>query len=122
VFHIIIQIALLVRVLLRPYQNPALRLAWMVVIVSLPVVGILAYLVSGETNIGRQRVAHMPKALASLPDFSSVPGPGAVTLRPLIPERHQTLFKVGQFIGRFEPVVAISRVSCQIPMPQSKRS
>ena len=66
--------------------------------------GILAYLVLGETNIGRQRIARMQEVLASLPDLSRVPGSDAVTLRPLIPERHQPLFKVGQFIGGFEPV------------------
>ena len=56
--HILIQAGLIVRVLLRPHRDPASRVAWIVVILALPVVGIVAYLLLGETNIGRQRAEH----------------------------------------------------------------
>ena len=59
VLHILIQIALIARVLLRPHRDPAARIAWIVVIIAVPVLGILAYLLLGETNIGRRRVARM---------------------------------------------------------------
>lgn len=52
--HIIVQMALVALVLLRPHREPASRIAWIVVIVALPVVGIIAYLLLGETNIGRR--------------------------------------------------------------------
>ena len=51
--HILIQAGLIVRVLLRPHRDPASRVAWIVVILAFPVVGIVAYLLLGETNIGR---------------------------------------------------------------------
>ena len=54
-FHVLIQAGLIVRVLLRPHRDPASRVAWIVVILAFPVVGIVAYLLLGETNIGRQR-------------------------------------------------------------------
>jgi cardiolipin synthase len=41
--HILIQIALVVRALLRPHRDPASRIAWVVVIVALPVLGIVTY-------------------------------------------------------------------------------
>jgi cardiolipin synthase len=103
-FHILIQAGFIVRVLLRAHRDPASRIAWIVVILALPVVGIVAYLLLGETNIGRKRVERMKSVIASLPDISSTPGFDAPTVRPEIPERHLPLFKVGQSISGFEPV------------------
>ena len=57
--HVLIQIALIMRVLLRPHREPASRIAWIVVIIILPALGILAYILFGETNIGRRRVERM---------------------------------------------------------------
>ena len=86
--------------LLRPHRDPASRIAWIVVILALPVVGIVAYLLLGETNIGRKRVERMKKVMAALPNIGSAPGFDAKTARPEMPERHLPLFKVGQSISR----------------------
>jgi len=102
--HILIQAAMIVRVLLRPHRDPASRIAWIVVILALPLVGVLVYLVLGETNIGRRRVARMRRVSDELPDAGSAPGSEAQTLRPDIPRRHQALFRVGQSISGYEPV------------------
>ncbi len=40
ILHLLIQIALLVRVFLRPHREPASRIAWIVVILGVPVLGI----------------------------------------------------------------------------------
>ncbi len=53
----------------------------MVVIIALPVVGIVAYLLLGETNIGRRRVRRMREVLAGLPDPAEAPGAKAAALR-----------------------------------------
>ena len=65
--HVLIQFALVARALLRPHRDPASRIAWVVVIVSLPVLGILSYLLFGEVNIGRRRVQRMRAVLARMP-------------------------------------------------------
>jgi cardiolipin synthase len=39
--HIFIQTALIVRVLLRPHREPASRIAWSVVILAVPFLGIM---------------------------------------------------------------------------------
>jgi cardiolipin synthase len=104
VFIALLQAAFIVRVLLRAHRDPASRLAWIVVILALPVVGMVAYLLLGETNIGAKRVEHMQGVLAARPDITSTPGFDAATVRPEIPERHLALFKVGQSISGFEPV------------------
>ena len=38
------EIMVLVRILLRPHRDPASRIAWIVVVAALPLVGMFAYL------------------------------------------------------------------------------
>lgn len=103
-FHILVQAGFIVRVLLRAHRDPASRIAWIVVILALPVVGVVAYLLLGETNIGLKRVERMKKVMAGLPDIARTPGFDAPTVRPEIPERHLPLFRVGRSVSGFEPV------------------
>jgi cardiolipin synthase len=62
---ILLQVGFIVRVLLRPHRDPASRIAWIVVILALPVLGIVAYLLLGETNIGLKRVERMKRVTAA---------------------------------------------------------
>jgi cardiolipin synthase len=101
---VLLQVAFIVRVLLRAHRDPASRIAWIAVILALPIVGIVAYLLLGETNIGRKRVEHMKTVIAARPDITSTPGFDVPTVRPEIPERHLPLFKVGQSVSGFAPV------------------
>ena len=73
IMHILIVGTLIVRVLLRPHRESASRIAWIVVITALPVAGILAYLLLGETNIGLRRVERTRKILSRLPDVGGGP-------------------------------------------------
>ena len=57
--HLVLVLVVGARVLLRPYREPASRIAWIVVIIALPFVGIVAYILFGEVNIGRGRVERM---------------------------------------------------------------
>jgi cardiolipin synthase A/B len=103
-FQGLVMIALIVRVLLRPHRDPASRLAWIVVIVVLPFVGIAAYILFGEVNIGRRRVARLREVLAAMPEFPQpLPGDEA-NLTVDLSSRYAHLFRVGQSITGFEPV------------------
>ncbi|MDX2480914.1 MAG: cardiolipin synthase [Desulfuromusa sp.] len=101
---IVLQILFVVRALLRPHREPASRIAWVVVIVAVPVLGILAYLLFGETSIGRRRVARLRKSIARLPDWSDAAAAGAMPLQDAIPPRYLHLFQAGKTINGFEPV------------------
>jgi len=48
--HLLIQLALIIRVLLRPHREPASRIAWIVVLIALPVAGLIAYILFGNIN------------------------------------------------------------------------
>ncbi len=94
--HVLIQIALIVRVLLRPHREPASRIAWVVVITALPVLGILAYLLMGETNVGRRRVERVREVLARLPDVADAEGADTTNLQVDVPQRYAHLFHSGK--------------------------
>jgi cardiolipin synthase len=102
--HVLIQIALTIRVLLKPHREPASRIAWVVVIVALPVLGIVAYILLGETNIGRRRVERMHEVLSRLPHVTDAAGSDAANLQVEVPELYAHLFQLGKSINGFEPV------------------
>ena len=101
IMHLLIQLAVLVRVLLRPHREPASRIAWVVVVIALPVLGIIGYILFGEVNIGRRRVQRMRDVLAALPDVCDA---GATDPPADVPQRHAHLFQLGRSISGFDPV------------------
>jgi hypothetical protein len=71
ILHVLIQVTLVIRVLLRPHRQPASRIAWIVVIISFPVLGFLAYILIGETSIGRRRIERLREVLSRLPNIAA---------------------------------------------------
>lgn len=105
IVHILVQIALVGRILLRPNREPASRVAWVVVVTAVPLLGIFAYLLLGETNIGRRNFKAMRAALGQA--ASTLPPEGAQSLvdsGPPLPERYALLFRVGRSISGMPPV------------------
>lgn len=102
--HIAFQVLLVIRALLRPHREPTARIAWIVVILALPVVGILSYLLIGETSVGRRRVERRRLVQAALPEFAEIPGAADAIAAPSLQARQAALFKVGQSISGFAAV------------------
>ena len=102
--HMTVQLAMIIRVLLRLHRDPSSRIAWVLVIAALPVLGIVAYLLLGEVNIGRRRIERMRTVLAQMPRIQDAPGADASDLKPRVPERFEHLFLVGRSISGFEPI------------------
>jgi len=63
----LLEAGVFVRAILRPHREPASRIAWAVVIVALPVVGVLAYLMLGEVRISLKRRLKGREIEAKLP-------------------------------------------------------
>jgi cardiolipin synthase len=102
ILHIAVQAALIVRVLLRKHRDPAARIAWAIVILAVPLVGIAAYLLFGEVNIGRRHFERMRAVQRELGI-----GPGAGRVQPSatqIADRWMPLFRTGRSVNGFEPV------------------
>ena len=51
VLHFVLVVAVILRVLLRPHREPASRIAWIVVVLSVPILGVVAYALLGENDI-----------------------------------------------------------------------
>jgi cardiolipin synthase len=101
---LVIWLAVLARAVLRPHREPASRVAWVAVIATLPVVGILVYLLLGETSIGRKRLARSREVLASLPPAAPDSFENDPRHHPPIPDRCTSLFKQGESVNGFRPV------------------
>jgi hypothetical protein len=65
----LLELAVIARILLRPHRDPASRIAWVVVVGVLPLIGTLAYLLLGEVSIGRRRVQRLHTVLGRMPPF-----------------------------------------------------
>ena len=102
--HTLLWLAVVARILLRPNRDPASRIAWMVVVAALPFIGVLTYLLLGETNIGRRRIARLQAALARLPPTDGPCFRGPESAEAAIPERYRHVFRLGQSISGFAPV------------------
>jgi cardiolipin synthase A/B len=98
------ELATIVRILLRPHRDPASRIAWVVIVGVLPLVGIVAYLLLGEVNIGRRRVKRLHAVLKTLPQIPSHAAGDPQDFAAAIPERHRHLFQLGHSISGFHPV------------------
>jgi cardiolipin synthase len=98
-----VQGGLVARVLLRPHREPASRIAWIVILLAFPVVGILAYLLLGETNIGRRRMEQMQEILAVSPPEKAEPMPEVPPAVDLA-DGYAHLFRLGKTVNGFDPV------------------
>jgi cardiolipin synthase len=82
-----IHLLTVLRAVTRPNRTPASRVAWVAVIMCLPIIGVVAYLLLGETSIGHERVRRLHEAerrLAAPSGAGTEPGdPVAATVSDL---------------------------------------
>ncbi len=104
VFHLVIEVICIGHILLRRHRQPESRMAWLVVVLVLPYVGALAYLLLGQTSIGRKRMARLKHAFVSLPRPEGAPSAAAHDLIPDDSDRFISLFNIGQSISGYPPV------------------
>ena len=104
ILSLFVYILVIIRVLLRPNREASSRLAWIVVILALPVLGIVAYILLGETNIGRKRVARMRAVISGLPDVNHLAGADAANLHDDVPQNYVHFFQAGKTVNGFDPV------------------
>jgi cardiolipin synthase len=97
--HFGLQAAFIVRALLRPNREPSSRVAWVLVILAIPALGMVAYLLFGETNIGRKRVARYRAIGGIVSDVRE----GEAGYEAVDPD-YRHIFRAGQSISGFPPV------------------
>jgi cardiolipin synthase len=96
---VLAELAVLVRVLLRPHREPASRLAWVIVVIALPLLGVIAYLIVGETRISGPRREHGRNIDAAL----TRPKGDPACLDQLGKGPHQAPFALARTINCLDP-------------------
>lgn len=92
------------RALTRPNRTPASRVAWVAVIMLAPLVGMFAYLLLGETSIGRtrfRRLQRVRRRMARLVDAEVTQG--APGIAAALPDNAIALFELAGSINGFRP-------------------
>jgi cardiolipin synthase len=100
----LLELAVIARILLRPHRNPASRIAWVIVVGTLPLLGMIAYLLLGEVNIGRRRAQRLREVLARMPPVPRQADADTAAQAAAVPERCRHLFALGRSISGFDPV------------------
>ena len=95
----VVHLLVIARAITRPNRVPASRIAWVAVITFLPLVGVIAYLMLGETSIGRVRIKRLRDVEARMPLPADA---GAAT--NAVTQQLKPLFDLGHSINGFRPV------------------
>jgi cardiolipin synthase len=101
VAHVSLLAIFITRALLRPNREPSSRVAWVLVMLALPAIGIIAYILLGETNIGRKQVARNREVLDRVTE--RVPTAGIEASFDRVDARYRHLFRLGRSISEFRP-------------------
>lgn len=100
----LLELTVIARVLLRPHREPASRIAWVVVVAAIPLVGLLAYLLFGETSIGRKRIKQLDRFGEVLSATIAASKNDTTVGLPAIPDRYASLFRMGESVNGFKPL------------------
>lgn len=96
---VLAEAAFLFRVLTRPHREPASRLAWLIVIIAVPLLGMIAYLMLGETRISGRRRSRGREIDARLPR----PCGDESCVRQLQADPHEAPFDLARSVNSLDP-------------------
>lgn len=96
----LIHIVFILRVMLRPHREPASRIAWLAVIIALPIFGVIVYIFLGETSIGRKGTDRRRKIVSVLKSMPTSLEAGNLN----IPIEYRYLFDAGKTVNGFDVV------------------
>jgi cardiolipin synthase len=96
-FVVAIELAVLVRAIVRPHRQPASRLAWVIIIIVAPVIGTIFYLLLGESLVRRRRFGQID--VAALPRRA----PGKAAVEKLKRSAHDAPFALAHTVNRIGP-------------------
>lgn len=100
----LIELLVIARAILRPHRDPSSRIAWVIVIAVLPVLGVIVYVLLGETNIGRRRVERSKEVLARMPVLTATSSSESKQPETDVPEPYDHLFRTAHSISGFPTV------------------
>lgn len=100
--HIGLQMSFVVRAILRPHREAASRAAWVLVILTMPVIGMIAYVLFGETNVGRKRLAKYRDVSRKIRRLAA---PALMDGEfDAVKSHHRHIFRLGQSVNGLGPL------------------
>lgn len=102
--HFAVIAPFLLRVMLRERTETPARVAWVAVLVSFPVVGVLANAIFGNVSVGRRRSRRLDEVEKMLPPLACPEGGRQAAWTDDVPEEYEHLFRLGQSICEMPPV------------------
>jgi cardiolipin synthase len=102
--HWAVIVPFLFRVMLRERTDTATRVAWVAVIVSFPVVGVLVNAVFGNVSVGPRRSKRLREIERFLPPLALPEDGRQAAWTDDVPEEYEHLFRLGQSICEMPPV------------------
>ncbi len=104
ILFIIVDLLAIGRVMLRPHREPTARIAWVAVIALVPLIGILAYFLLGEVNIGSKRIEKLKNNLVFMPQLAMPKVKNKIGYLAKTNPDFEHLFKLGKSISGFDPL------------------
>ena len=104
ILHFLLVLAVGFRILVRRHRQPESRAAWLAIVMLVPYLGVLAYVLLGETDIGPDRLAKLRQAQDALPRPETARGWDAPANAAGDQGIYEPLFRVGQSISHYAPV------------------
>jgi len=95
----VVHLLVVARAITRPNRTPSSRVAWVAVIMFLPLLGVIAYLFLGETSIGSERIKRLSETESRMP----LPDDAAFAPETIAPQAIP-LFDFGGSINGFRAV------------------
>jgi cardiolipin synthase len=93
------RLAFVVFILLRRRPHTASTLAWIIVIVVLPLAGIIGYLLVGEVRLGRRRIQRHRDIIERLGRLRTLGRDAAAILQPDVPAPYRPITTLAEAVG-----------------------
>jgi cardiolipin synthase len=95
----LIQLVLIGFILLRRRPHSASTLAWIVIIMVLPLLGIIGYLLVGEIRLGQRRIKRHRAILGQLARLRTLRSDAADVLQPNVPAPFRPIATLAEAVG-----------------------
>jgi cardiolipin synthase len=95
----LLRIGLIVYILLRQRGHASTTLAWIIVILLIPLVGVVAYLLVGEVRLGTRRIHRHREILARLRDSDAWSTASRRSIQPNIQPHYRPIATLAEAVG-----------------------
>ena len=104
VCEFVLKVVLAAVIVVRSRGTPAVRLAWLVVVFAVPVVGVgVAFLLVGEVRLGRRRIERYRRISERIGAQAAVGAPRAQPLGELVPDDYRQIAYLAETVGGNRP-------------------